>query len=68
MDKFMGLSREQIAKIIYEEFSKTGFKFNSLDTMIPSIISRIMAGSNIAVGNYWTGIFIKGFMDSMFKK
>ena len=66
-DTFMGLSREQIAKIIYEEMSKTGFQFNNFNTMIPSIVSRIMAGSSIAAGNYWVGIFLKGLMNNLFR-
>ncbi|HYE83612.1 MAG TPA: hypothetical protein VEG39_15775 [Clostridia bacterium] len=65
---FMGLSNEQLAKIIYEEFSKTGFQFNNFNTMIPSIVSRVIMGSSTTAGNYWADMFIKGMMGNLFKR
>ncbi|KUO74684.1 MAG: hypothetical protein APF77_03605 [Clostridia bacterium BRH_c25] len=65
---FMGLSREQIAKIVYEELSKSGFQFNNFNTMIPSIIGRVIVGSGATVGNYWADMFIKGMVGNFFKR
>lgn len=48
---FMGLSGEQMAKILYEEFSKSGFQFNNFNAMIPSIISRVLMENGGMAGN-----------------
>ncbi len=68
MDKFMGLSREQIAKILYEEFSKTGFQFNNFNAMIPPIISRVLMENGSLTGNYITEMLFKGMMGNFSKK
>ena len=64
---FMGLSREQVAKILYEEFSKSGFQFNNFNTMIPSIINRMLMENGGLTGNYITEILFKGMMGNFFK-
>lgn len=65
---FLGLSREQLAKIIYEEFSKTGFQFNNFNTMLPSIIGRIFTENSNLSGDYLTKMLINGLLGSMFRK
>jgi len=65
---FMGLSREQVAKIIYEEFSKSGFQFNNFNTIIPPIINRILMGNGTMAGNYITEMLFKGMMGNFFKR
>lgn len=65
---FMGLSREQVAKIIYEELSKSGFQLNSFNTMIPSIINRVLMGNGTMAGNYFTEMIFKGIMGNFFKR
>jgi hypothetical protein len=65
---FMGLSREQVAKILYEEFSKSGFQFNNFNTMIPSIISRVLMENGGLAGNYFTEMLFKGMMGNFFKR
>lgn len=65
---FMGLSREQIAKILYEEFSKTGFQFNNLNTMIPPIFGRMLMENGGLTGNYFAEMIFKGMMGNFNKK
>lgn len=65
---FMGLSREQIAKILYEEFSKTGFQFSNFNAMIPPIISRVLMENGSLTGNYITEMLFKGMMGNFSKK
>ena len=65
---FMGLSREQVAKILYEEFSKSGFQFNNFNAMIPSIINRVLMENSGMAGNYLTQMLINGMMGNFFKK
>ena len=65
---FMGLSTEQVMKILYEEFSKSGFQFNNINGMIPPIISRMMMENGFMSGNNITNMIFKGMMGNMFKK
>jgi hypothetical protein len=65
---FMGLSREQMAKIVYEEFSKSGFQFSNFNAMIPSIINRVMMENGVMAGNYLAEMLVKGMMGSFFKR
>lgn len=65
---FMGLSREQVAKILYEELSKSGFQFNNLNTMIPPILGRMFMENGNFTGNYLTEMFFKGIMGNFNKK
>jgi len=65
---FLGLSGEQVAKIIYEELSKSGFQFNNFNTMIPSIINRVLMGNGTVAGNYLTEMLFKGMMGNFFKR
>lgn len=65
---FMGLSREQVAKIIYEELSKSGFQFNNFNTIIPSIINRVLMENGTLVGNYVVEMLFKGMMGNFFKR
>ena len=65
---FMGLSREQVAKIIFEEFSKSGFQFNNFNAMIPSIINRALTENGGMAGNYLTEMIFKGMMSNFFKR
>lgn len=65
---FMGLSRDQVAKILYEEFSKSGFQFKNFNAMIPSIINRVLMENGGMAGNYLTQMFIKGMMGNFFKR
>ena len=68
MSEFMGMSREQIAKILYEEFSKTGFQFNNFNAMIPSILNRLLMENGGLAGKYFTEMFLKGMMGNFSKK
>jgi len=65
---FMGLSREQVAKILYEEFSKTGFQFNNLNAMIPPILGRLFMENGSFTGNYIAQMLFKGVMGNFGKK
>ena len=65
---FMGLSGEQVAKVLFEEFSKSGFQFNNFNAMIPSIINRVLMENGGMAGNYLTQMFIKGMMGNFFKR
>ncbi len=65
---FMGLSREQLAKIIYEELSKSGFQFNNFNAMIPSIINRVLMENSGRAGNYLAQMLINGMMGNFFKR
>lgn len=65
---FLGLSTEQIMKILYEEFSKSGFQFNNFNAMMPPIISRMLMENGFMSGNNITQMLLKGMMGSMFKK
>lgn len=65
---FMGLSREQVAKILYEEFSKSGFQFNNFNAMIPSIVNRMLMENGGLAGNYITEMLFKGIMGNFFKR
>ncbi|MHB1393654.1 MAG: hypothetical protein ACYCYE_11400 [Clostridia bacterium] len=65
---FMGMSREQMAKILYEEFSKSGFQFNNFNTMIPSIINRVLMEKVGMAGNYLAQMLINGMMGNFFKR
>ncbi|HWR61641.1 MAG TPA: hypothetical protein VN580_08530 [Clostridia bacterium] len=65
---FMGLSREQIAKILYEEFSKTGFQFSNINAMIPPIVGRMLMENGGITGNYFTEMIFKGMMGNFNKK
>ncbi|HYF84215.1 MAG TPA: hypothetical protein VEB00_14440 [Clostridia bacterium] len=65
---FMGLSKEQMAKIVYEEFSKSGFQFSNLNAMIPSIIGRVLMENGGMAGNYLTQMLVRGMMGNFFKR
>lgn len=65
---FMGLSGEQVSKILFEEFSKSGFQFNNFNAMIPSIINRVLMENGGMAGNYLTEMIIKGIMGNFFKR
>lgn len=65
---FTGISGEQLAKIIYEEFSKTGFQFNSINAMIPAVISRVLVENGAMAGSYYAEMLLKGMMGSFFKR
>ena len=65
---FMGLSREQVAKIIYEELSKSGFQFNNFNAMIPPIINRLIMENAGVAGNYLTQMIVQGVMGNFFKR
>lgn len=65
---FMGLSGEQMAKIIFEEFSKSGFQFNNFNAMIPSIISRALMANGGMAGNNLTEMIIRGMMGNFLKR
>lgn len=65
---FGGLTQEQLGKIIFEEFSKSGFQFNNFNTMVPSIISRIINENGGGLGKYLIQMLMKGFMGSFNKK
>ena len=65
---FLGLSTEQLMKILYEEFSKSGFQFNNFNAMLPPIISRVIMENGFMGGNNITQMLLKGMMGSMFKK
>lgn len=65
---FMGLSGEQIAKILYEEFSKTGFQFNSINAMLPPIVGRMLMENGGFTGNYFAEMIFKGMMGNFNKK
>jgi hypothetical protein len=65
---FMGLSGEQVAKILFEEFSKSGFQFNNFNAIIPSIINRALMENGGMAGNYLTQMFIRGIMGNFFKR
>lgn len=65
---FMGLSREQVAKIIYEELSKSGFQFNNFNATIPSIINRMLMENSTVAGSYITEMLFKGMMGNFFKR
>jgi hypothetical protein len=65
---FLGLSREQLAKIVYEEFSKAGFQFSNFNSMLPSIVGRIFTENSSVSGDYLTKMLINGVLGSMFRK
>lgn len=65
---FMGLSKDQVAKIIYEEFSKSGFQFNNFNAMIPSIINRMLMENSGMFGSYITEMLFKGMMGNFFRR
>lgn len=65
---FGGFTQDQIARIIFEEFSKSGFQFNNFNAIVPSIINRMMSENGGAMGNYFMQMLIKGFMGNFNKK
>lgn len=65
---FMGLSREQIAKILYEEFSRTGFQFNNINAVIPPILGRMFMENGGMAGNYFADLILKGVLGNLNKK
>lgn len=67
-NSFMGLSGEYMAKIVYEELSKSGFQFKNFNAMIPSIISRVLAENGGMAGNYLTQMLVRGMMGNFFKR
>lgn len=65
---FMGLSREQVAKILYEELSRSGFQFNNFNAIIPPILGRMFMENGSFTGNYLAEMFFKGMMGNFNKK
>lgn len=62
------LTQEQIMKIVFEEFSKSGFQFNDFNNIMSSIISRMMKENGAVAGNYLMDMFIKGIMGNFGKR
>lgn len=65
---FLLLSREQLAKIIYDELSRSGFQFNNFDALIPSIASRVLIENSRTAGNSLSQMLVSGIFGSLFKR
>jgi len=63
-----GFTQEQLLKIIFEEFSKSGFQINNFNNIIPSVINRLMSENGGILGNYLMQMIMKGFMGDSGKK
>jgi len=67
-NSYLGLSGEQLAKIIYEELSKSGFQFNNFNAIMPSIVNRVLLENGRLAGSNLAETLVKGMMSNFFKK
>lgn len=66
-NSYLGLSGEQLAKIIYDELSKSGFQLNNFNVMVPSIISRVLMENGKLAGGNISEMLVQGMMNNFFK-
>lgn len=66
-NEFNGITPEYIQKIVFEELTKTGFQYDNMQKLVPTVIGRVMTENSNLIANYVSQMLVNGVVSQFLR-